>query len=225
MRVFSFLSLQATLPKLDKKLIAKGNMDSISMSAKDRVDFMEKHGYQYAKEEYKQNDITLRDSSTSQLQAMKDTIEIIKLSKEKSNRNKSKIEGKIRDVVKSIPNLDLSGMQKVLKIIRKAIKSEDDRAIPEAIDKISDYLRLRGLSDDQIESYIRPLRIGMSGLSANKAVNNAMDQDIANRSEYLKKNFNFNHLQILFVSGFFRFFRLLKQNMFQQIRFFLLDEI
>ena len=178
--------------KLDKKLIAKGNMDSISMSAKDRVDFMEKHGYQYAKEEYKQNDITLRDSSTSQLQAMKDTIEIIKLSKEKSNRNKSKIEGKIRDVVKSIPNLDLSGMQKVLKIIRKAIKSEDDRAIPEAIDKISDYLRLRGLSDDQIESYIRPIRIGMSGLSANKAVNNAMDQDIANRSEYLKKNFNFN---------------------------------
>lgn len=178
--------------KLDKKLIAKGNMDSISMSAKDRVDFMEKHGYQYAKEEYKQNDITLRDSSTSQLQAMKDTIEIIKLSKEKSNRNKSKIEGKIRDVVKSIPNLDLSGMQKVLKIIRKAIKSEDNRAIPEAIDKISDYLRLRGLSDDQIESYIRPLRIGMSGLSANKAVNNAMDQDIANRSEYLKKNFNFN---------------------------------
>ena len=178
--------------KLDKKLIAKGNMDSISMSAKDRVDFMEKHGYQYAKEEYKQNDITLRDSSTSQLQAMKDTIEIIKLSKEKSNRNKSKIEGKIRDVVKSIPNLDLSGMQKVLKIIRKAIKSEDDRAIPEAIDKISDYLRLRGLSDDQIESYIRPLRIGMSGLSANKAVKNAMDQDIANRSEYLKKNFNFN---------------------------------
>ena len=178
--------------KLDKKLIAKGNMDSISMSAKDRVDFMEKHGYQYAKEEYKQNDITLRDSSTSQLQAMKDTIEIIKLSKEKSNRNKSKIEGKIRDVVKSIPNLDLSGMQKVLKIIRKAIKSEDNRAIPEAIDKISDYLRLRGLSDDQIESYIRPLRIGMSGLSANKAVKNAMDQDIANRSEYLKKNFNFN---------------------------------
>lgn len=178
--------------KLDKKLIAKGNMDSISMSAKDRVDFMEKHGYQYAKEEYKQNDITLRDSSTSQLQAMKDTIEIIKLSKEKSNRNKSKIEGKIRDVVKSIPNLDLSGMQKVLKIIRKAIKSEDNRAVPEAIDKISDYLRLRGLSDDQIESYIRPLRIGMSGLSANKAVNNAMDQDIANRSEYLKKNFNFN---------------------------------
>ena len=178
--------------KLDKKLIAKGNMDSISMSAKDRVDFMEKHGYQYAKEEYKQNDITLRDSSTSQLQAMKDTIEIIKLSKEKSNRNKSKIEGKIRDVVKSIPNLDLSGMQKVLKIIRKAIKSEDNRAIPEAIDKISDYLRLRGLSDDQIESYIRPIRIGMSGLSANKAVNNAMDQDIANRSEYLKKNFNFN---------------------------------
>lgn len=178
--------------KLDKKLIAKGNMDSISMSAKDRVDFMEKHGYQYAKEEYKQNDITLRDSSTSQLQAMKDTIEIIKLSKEKSNRNKSKIEGKIRDVVKSIPNLDLSGRQKVLKIIRKAIKSEDNRAVPEAIDKISDYLRLRGLSDDQIESYIRPLRIGMSGLSANKAVNNAMDQDIANRSEYLKKNFNFN---------------------------------
>ena len=178
--------------KLDKKLIAKGNMDSISMSAKDRVDFMEKHGYAYAKEEYKQNDITLRDSSASQLQAMKSTIEIIKENKKKSNYDRGKIEKEIKNVVKSIPNLDLSGMQKILKIIRNAIKSKDERSVPEAIDKISNYLRLRGLSDDQIESYIRPLRIGMSGLSANKAVKNAMEQDTANRSEYLKKNFNFN---------------------------------
>ena len=178
--------------KLDKKLIAKGNMDSISMSAKDRVDFMEKHGYAYAKEEYKQNDITLRDSSASQLQAMKSTIEIIKENKKKSNYDRGKIEKEIKNVVKSIPNLDLSGMQKILKIIRNAIKSKDERSVAEAIDKISNYLRLRGLSDDQIESYIRPLRIGMSGLSANKAVKNAMEQDTANRSEYLKKNFNFN---------------------------------
>lgn len=178
--------------KLDKKLIAKGNMDSISMSAKDRVDFMEKHGYAYAKEEYKQNDITLRDSSASQLQVMKSTIEIIKENKKKSNYDRGKIEKEIKNVVKSIPNLDLSGMQKILKIIRNAIKSKDERSVPEAIDKISNYLRLRGLSDDQIESYIRPLRIGMSGLSANKAVKNAMEQDTANRSEYLKKNFNFN---------------------------------
>lgn len=178
--------------KLDKKLIAKGNMDSISMSAKDRVDFMEKHGYAYAKEEYKQNDITLRDSSASQLQAMKSTIEIIKENKKKSNYDRGKIEKEIKNVVKSIPNLDLSGMQKILKIIRNAIKSKDERSVPEAIDKITNYLRLRGLSDDQIESYIRPLRIGMSGLSANKAVKNAMEQDTANRSEYLKKNFNFN---------------------------------
>lgn len=178
--------------KLDKKLIAKGNMDSISMSAKDRVDFMEKHGYAYAKEEYKQNDITLRDSSASQLQAMKSTIEIIKENKKKSNYDRGKIEKEIKNVVKSIPNLDLSGMQKILKIIRNAIKSKDERPVPEAIDEISNYLRLRGLSDDQIESYIRPLRIGMSGLSANKAVKNAMEQDTANRSEYLKKNFNFN---------------------------------
>ena len=185
-------ALDLVTRKLDKKLIAKGNMDSISMSAKDRVDFMEKHGYSYANEQYKQNDLTLRDSSASQLQAMKSTIEIIKLNKEKSNYSKGKIEREIKNVVKSIPNLDLSGMQKILKIIRKAIKSEDDRAVPEAIDKISDYLRLRGLNDDQIESYIRPLRIGMSGLSANKAVKHAMEQDTANRSEYLKKNFNFN---------------------------------
>lgn len=185
-------ALDLVTRKLDKKLIAKGNMDSISMSAKDRVDFMEKHGYSYANEEYKQNDLTLRDSSASQLQAMKSTIEIIKLNKEKSNYSKGKIEREIKNVVKSIPNLDLSGMQKILKIIRNAIKSEDERAVPEAIDKISDYLRLRGLSDDQIESYIRPLRIGMSGLSANKAVKHAMEQDTANRSEYLKKNFNFN---------------------------------
>lgn len=185
-------ALDLVTRKLDKKLIAKGNMDSISMSAKDRVDFMEKHGYSYANEEYKQNDLTLRDSSASQLQAMKSTIEIIKLNKEKSNYSKGKIEREIKNVVKSIPNLDLSGMQKILKIIRKAIKSEDERSIPEAIDKISNYLRLRGLSDDQIESYIRPLRIGVSGLSANKAVKNAMEQDTANRSEYLKKNFNFN---------------------------------
>ena len=178
--------------KLDKKLIAKGNMDSISMSAKDRVDFMEKHGYAYAKEEYKQNDITLRDSSASQLQAMKSTIEIIKENKKKSNYDRGKIEKEIKNVVKSIPNLDLSGMQKILEIIRNAIKSKDERSVSEAIDKISNYLRLRGLSDDQIESYIRPLRIGMSGLSANKAVKNAMEQDTANRSEYLKKNFNFN---------------------------------
>lgn len=178
--------------RLNKKLIATGNMDSISMSAKDRVDFMEKHNYAYDDKRYAENDITLRDSSTSELQAMKSTIEIIKLNKEKSDENRRKIEGKIRDVVKSIPNLDLTAMQKVLKIIRKAIESDKPEAVPQAIDKITDFLRLRGLDDDQIEVYIKPIKIGMSGLSASKATRNSIDKDTANRSEYLKKNFNFN---------------------------------
>ena len=178
--------------RLNKKLISKGNMDSISMNAKERLDFMEQHGYSYSNDMYRQNDITLRDKSTSELEAMKSTIEILKANKGKSNEKRSKIEGKIRDVVKSIPNLDHSSMQKVLKIIRKAIESEDNRAIPNALVSIKDFLRLRGLSDDQIESYLKPLRLGMSGLSANKAANASINKDTANRTEYLKKNFNFN---------------------------------
>ena len=185
-------ALEFVTRRLNKKLISKGNMDSISMNAKERLDFMEQHGYSYSNDMYRQNDITLRDKSTSELEAMKSTIEILKANKGKSNEKRSKIEGKIKDVVKSIPNLDHSSMQKVLKIIRKAIASEDNRAIPNALVSIKDFLRLRGLSDDQIESYLKPLRLGMSGLSANKATNASINKDTANKTEYLKKNFNFN---------------------------------
>ena len=178
--------------RLNKKLIAKGNMDSISMSAKDRVDFMEKNDYAYDDERYKENDITLRDSSISQLKAMKATIEIAKDLSDKSGKNKAQIEGKIKEVVKSIPNLDHSSMQKILKLIRKAIKSDKPEDVPNAINSITNILSERGLDDTQIKQYMKPIRLGVSGLSSVKMEKDSLKNDLANRTKMLKDTYDFN---------------------------------
>lgn len=189
-------ALDKVTNKLNRKLISNGNMDSLSMSASERLDFMSKHNMSYSGYNgvlFHQNDQSLADSSLSELQAMKNSVEMMKLASTNPQKNKALINGKLKEAVKSIPNLDHTAMKKVLACIRNAIKNSDDpNAVEQSLNRITKILRDKGLNEEQIEKYIKPINIGISALSVNGESQKYAKDAIADKTKYLKNAYNFN---------------------------------
>lgn len=180
----------------NRRLISYGNMSSDLMSASERQDYMSKHNLSYKGANgilFKQNDTALASASVSELKTMKNTVDLMKLASDNPRKNRITIEGKLRDCVKSIPNLDHSTVNEILSYIRNAVKNSDDhQKVEDMINKITQCLREHGLSDQQIATYMKPIRIGISALSVNTETQKYAKNAISDQQKYLKDAFNFN---------------------------------
>jgi murein DD-endopeptidase MepM/ murein hydrolase activator NlpD len=180
----------------NSRLISYGNMSSDLMSASERQDYMSKHNLSYKGTNgilFKQNDTALASASASELKTMKNTVELMKLVSDNPTKNRISIEGKLRNCAKSIPNLDHSTINEILSYIRNAVKNSDDhQKVENMINKITQCLREHGLSDQQINIYMKPIRIGISALSVNKETQKYAKNAISDQQKYLKNAFNFN---------------------------------
>jgi murein DD-endopeptidase MepM/ murein hydrolase activator NlpD len=180
----------------NRRLISYGNMSSDLMSASERQDYMSKHNLSYKGANgilFKQNDTALALASVSELKTMKNTVDLMKLALDNPKKNRITIEGKLRDCVKSIPNLDHSTVNEILSYIRNAVKNSDDhQKVEDMINKITQCLHEYGLTDQQIATYMKPIRIGISALSVNTETQKYAKNAISDQQKYLKDAFNFN---------------------------------
>lgn len=189
--------LDSVTKRLDKKLIANGNMDSVSMSAQERIDFMSENGYSYNKQEYEDNDNTLATSSLAELKAMESTIKIMDAIKKDPKKSRVEIEGHIREAVKAIPGLSFTEQKDIMKVVRRAIegqtgKESDTKLLKESYKAAKTLIQKHGFSDEQIEKFMQPIKLGISALAINTQKQEYAKEAIADKTKYLKKAYHFN---------------------------------
>ena len=117
--------LDKTTNRLNKWLINSGNADH--MTAKERINFMDTHGYSYtgAKGRAMQsNDRLMQDASLAEIRVMKRYVELIQMVKSGKKMTKEKVAAKVIAMIKESP-LDDHSQRKIVDKLR-AIQEESD---------------------------------------------------------------------------------------------------
>lgn len=192
-------ALDMVTNRLNKKLIANGNMDSLSMSASERLDFMSRHNYAYNSKNghlHEQNDYALADASIGELQAMQSTISI--MNSLNQNPDRHEIEGKIRDAVKAIPGLSFGDQKRIMKIVRGIAegqtgdKDKDSKIITNGKKIIKKLILEYGFTEEQVEKFMKPIELGISALAVNDNQQELYKSVISDKSKFLKDNFGYS---------------------------------
>lgn len=192
-------ALDTVTNRLNKKLIANGNMDSLSMTASERLDFMAENNYAYNTKNgylHEQNDYALADASIGELQAMQSTIKLMNAIK--GNPDRHTIEGNIRDAVKAIPGVSFSDQKRIMKIIRSIAESQngdkdhDNKLIENGKKVIKKLILEYGFTEDQVAKFMKPIEIGLSALAINDNQQELYKNVIADKSKFLKDTFGYN---------------------------------
>ena len=114
--------------RLNKWLINSGNADH--MTAKERINFMDTHGYSYtgAKGQAMQsNDRLMMDSSLAEIKVMKDYVDLIQMVKSGKKMTKEKVAAKVIKMIKDSP-LDDPSQREIVDLIRGIQENSTDKA-------------------------------------------------------------------------------------------------
>ena len=192
-------ALDMVTNRLNRKLIANGNMDSLSMTASERLDFMARHNYAYNSKNghlHEQNDYALADASIGELQAMQSTISIMNTLNQNPDRHV--IEGKIRDAVKAIPGVSFTDQKRIMKIIRNIAegqtgdKDKDSKIINNGKKIIRKLILEYGFTEEQVEKFMKPIELGLSALAVNDNQQEFYKSVISDKSKFLKDTFGYS---------------------------------
>ena len=114
--------------RLNKWLINSGNADH--MTAKERINFMDTHGYSYTGSKgqaMQSNDRLMMDSSLAEIKVMKDYVDLIQMVKSGKKMTKEKVAAKVIKMIKDSP-LDDPSQREIVDLIRGIQENSTDKA-------------------------------------------------------------------------------------------------
>lgn len=145
--------------RLNKWLINSGNADH--MTAKERINFMDTHGYSYTGSKgraMQSNDRLMQDASLAEIRVMKRYVELIQMVKSGKKMTKEKVAAKVIAMIKESP-LDDPSQRKIVDKLR-AIQEESDNkyAIGAHTANIVGIINESGMTEDKKTDLIEKIK-------------------------------------------------------------------